>query len=224
MKTRGLRAALAAAGLALLTGCGSIHPGAAASVGDTVITRAELSDAAEGSCLASTALGAPARLNGQVMGEALTAMVQTELAMQFGEFRGVTYDRQVINELMAQFDAGIPREERYAAFRDAVKESRIAQLLLIEVGKDELGAPEGQEPGDDQAYSAGVQAMAQWQERNDISVDVDPRYAVAEQGGRNVSGGSVSVPVSPVSRSALNPSSGLAERLPAGQVCAAGQQ
>ncbi|GAB3256011.1 hypothetical protein GCM10027425_16330 [Alteromonas gracilis] len=224
MKTRGLRAALAAAGLALLTGCGGIHPGAAASVGDTVISRDALADTAEGSCLASTALGAPARLNSQVLGEALTAMVQTELAMQFGESRGVTYDRQVINQLMAQFDAGIPREERYAAFRDAVRDSRIAQLLLIEVGKDELGAPEGQEPGDDQAYSAGAQAMAQWQEDNDVSVDVDPRYAVAEQDGRNVVGGSVSVPVSPVSRSALNPSSGLAERLPAGQVCASGQQ
>lgn len=224
MKTRGLRAALVAAGLALLTGCGGIHPGAAASVGDEVISRDLLDDTAEGSCLASTALGAPARLNSQVLGEALTAMVQTEVSMQFADTRGVTYDRGVINELMAQFDAGIPREEQYSAFRDAVRESRISQLLLIEIGKDELGAPEGQEPGDDQAYSAGLQAMQEWQESTGLEIDVDPRYAVAEQNGRGVVGGSVSVPVSPVSRSALNASSGLADRLPADQVCAAGVQ
>ncbi len=221
---RTVRLSVLVAGAALaLTGCG-LHPGAAAVVGGTTISGGEVDDAAAALCSANIT---GAKANGQPKPElatrgarqaAVQLLIDSELSHKFAESRGVSPDRAKVSNAIAQQKQTVDLlpEATKAAFSDILRNYAEGQLMLMEIGKQELGDPNA---ADDKALAAGTKARDEWAQQ--VDVEVDPRYGDWSQGSLHSASGSLSVPVSDRAATGANmePGAGWVAGLPSSQKC-----
>lgn len=219
-------AALAAAAAFVLSGCG-VHPGAAAVVGDTVITDKQVDAVAEGLCSANVrgaaANGQPAQdlaSRGARQG-ALQVLLDSELSRQLGEQQGVEPDQEQVSAALARNEQGLrmlPEDQR-PAFRDALKKYAEGQLMLIEAGRKSLEQKGQSSPTDDAALAEGNRLRAAYAKR--IDIEVDPRYGTYSDGNLHPDSGSLSLAVSPraFDGQSSDPSAAWVSALPASQKC-----
>jgi hypothetical protein len=215
-------AAVAAGAAVALGGCG-LHPGAAAVVGSETISHEQVDDVAAAVCTANVATSRasnqppPQLANRGAREVAVQILLETELSQQFGEHAGVEATPQDVSQAVAQNENGLmllPEEQRQD-FRAALREYAESQLLLIEVGKQELG----EDASDSEALRVGLQQRAEWVEQ--IDVEVDPRYGRFVEGSYRRGGTGLSVPVTEqaLGGEAEQPSSTFISSLPRSQQC-----
>jgi uncharacterized lipoprotein YajG len=214
---------LAVAATLALSGCGAMHPGAAAVVDSTSISMAQVDALARGVCSASknqtsTTGPMPSRNARQV---AVQILVDSELSRQFGEKRGITPNPSMVSAAEAQFAQSIdalPPGQR-ADFRQAVRESAEGQLTVVEAGRRSLEAQGAQNISQNQALAEGSRLRQQYE--RGIEVEVDPRYGAWTKGNLQPGGAELSVPVSAQARAGDNakPPASWVTQLPASQKC-----
>ncbi len=216
--------ALVAGAALALSGCG-LHPGAAAVVGDTTITGAEVDDAAAALCSANItgakAQGQPAPdlASRGARQAALQLLVDTELSHQFGEDKGVDPARSQVSAALQQNRQTLDLlpESRKPAFEDLLRSYAEGQLMLIEIGRQSLADSSAD---DNAALSEGTKLRNKW--AKSVDVEVDPRYGTYEQGTLTPASGSLSVPVSQRATAGANadPAASWVAGLPMSQKCA----
>lgn len=219
-----LRAAAPLAALALLTGCGELPPGTAATVNGTRVTVAQVDDLVQANCAGAeraTASGQNATMPlNQVRQRSLGLLIDNELNRQFGRARHITPDPNLAAGFFQQFQPGIEplpeqaRSELTQVFGDWAR----GRAVLIEAGSRATG----QKPGGgnmDQLLRAGLQQRTTW--LSSAEVVTDPRYGPDEHGFPGGGDGSVSRPVSDFAKKASAAQSDPAwvSSLPAGQKC-----
>jgi hypothetical protein len=220
-------AALGAAAVMALAGCG-LTPGAAAVVGDETITTAELDDAAQALCAANIA-GAEARgqsspvlaSRGARQG-ALQVLIESELTHQFAASRGVEPDQQQVSQAVEANQSAlamIPKSER-EQFVELLRGFAEGQVMLLEIGRNALAEQGNEDPTEQEATAEGLRLRQQWAEQHS-DVEVAPKYGAYEDGALRPGSGSLSIPVSERARAGAvaDPPSGWVSELPASQTC-----
>ncbi len=226
-RPRGLsrKVALAAAGLAALTGC-AVHPGAAAVVGQDSISTGQVDALAQGLCSANAA---GSQTGGQAMATrgarqgALQVLIDTDLSQQFGKQHGVRPDQKQISAALARSNQTIqqlPADQR-VAFRKALVNYWEGQLMLMDIGRQALQAKGQTKITPAQATAAGNRLRSQWAKNLDVSVD--PRFGTYHHGSFQpaTGGGSLSVAASgsALAGNSASPSAAWVNGLPASQQC-----
>ena len=206
-----LRAVVAAAVALLLAGCGSVHPGAAAVVGDTTIPLGHADDVASVYCqlaLLTAPEGTPIN-NADVRRQAVIDLVVGVVAREMADDANVTpnpsaYEispdqRKEIGQSFA--------DDEIDSVVDAINASQrtfaIAELLAAERNDDPDAEAE-------QLREQGIQLVQAEVARRDVRFD--PRYGIGRDGTQKAATGSLSVPVKAPDPSAQ-------EGLPATQQC-----
>lgn len=216
--------ALVAGAALALSGCG-LHPGAAAVVGDTTISGAEVDDAAAALCSANIT---GAKAQGQPKPDlaargarqaALQLLVDTELSHQFGEEKGVDPEPSKVSAALAQNKQTLDLlpESRKPAFEDLLRSYAEGQLMLIQIGRQSLANPDAD---DNAALAEGTKLRNKW--AGSVDVEVDPRYGTWAKGTLTPASGSLSVPVSQraVAGANADPAANWVAALPTSQKCA----
>lgn len=215
---------LAAVAAALLSGCG-LHPGAAAVVGDQVITDKRVDAVAAALCSANAgdSQGGQELASRGARQGALRVLLDSELSHQFGEAKGVQPDQRMVSQALAQNKAGIqslPANEQ-EDFRQALKDYAEGQLILMQAGRQYLSAQGQPTTDENKAVAAGRQLRDQFAKGLDI--EVDPRYGSfdAAKGTVDPTSGSLSVAASAraADGASPDPSAGWVASLPASQKC-----
>jgi hypothetical protein len=196
----------------VVSGCGSVHPGSAAVVGSQSISHAEVDDVAAALCSANLE---SAKAQGQaaqalptrgVREGALQILLETELNQQFGEARGVAANKQQVSQAVQQNAQGIallPADQQ-EDFRTALAGYAEGQLMLIEVGREALGA----DATDDEAIAEGTRLRGPFVDS--LDVEVDPATARSRTAPSSAAHG-------PLGRR-LQPGTGRRARQPAGRL------
>lgn len=221
---RPARLSALAAAVMVVSGCGSVHPGSAAVVGSQSISHAEVDDVAAALCSANIE---SAKAQGQaaqalptrgVREGALQILLETELNQQFGEAQGVEASKQQVSQAVQQNAQGIAMlpADQQEDFRTALAGYAEGQLMLIEVGREALGA----DATDDEAIAEGTRLRGPFV--GSLDVEVDPRYGTYDQGTLTPASGSLSVPVSQRATAGANadPAATWVAGLPMSQKCA----
>jgi len=207
-----LRVFAAAAMTLVLAGCGSIHPGAAAVVGDTTISMERADDVAVVYCrltVLSAGEGTPVN-NADVRRQAVTDLVAGIVARELAEEAGITVNPSSYEitpaqrKEIAQSIPGTDLDRVVAAINDSNRTFAIAERL----GAREVDDPDAEA---EQLRDQGVQLIQAEMARRDIRFD--PRFGIRADGTQKAATGSLSVPVK-----APEPDQ---ERLPATQQCSA---
>lgn len=187
-----------------LSGCGSVHPGAAAQVGDVSISDNELQQTTQGFCdlidtinLAQQGTNPPVPLRTALL-SALNTLVTGEALDQLASRNEVTVtDAEVqrwIDGLPLDFSQ-VPKG-RAASLRQVTELVGRNTLLVQKLGQTayEAQSPGGQTPPPDQIQRLGQQVVTQYLDR--VGVETDPRYGQALDTQRDPGTGSLSVAVS----------------------------
>jgi hypothetical protein len=215
---------LAAGALVALTGCGSVHPGTAAVVGDTTISRDQVDLFADAICVVGRETAKmqgqspPAQAMRGIRDQSLQVWVEGEINLQFGRSVGAEIDQQQLNRAMesnGQFFRLLSADER-EAYEEAVRTFVQGQLMLLDVGRQELG----ESAEDQEALTAGEQQRREFVK--DLDIEIDPRYGTVRNLDNVVAeDGSLSVPASPQARAASRGqgSPDYVAQLPASQQC-----
>ena len=206
------RRTLAAAAVALLlAGCGSVHPGAAAVVGDTTISMGRADGVATVYCqlaLVSAPEGTPVS-NAEVRRQAVIDLVIGVVAGQMADDANVTPNasKYEINPAQRKEIAASFADDEVDAVVDAINASQrtlaIAELLADERNDDPDAEVE-------QMREQGIQLIQA--EIGRLDVQFDPRFGIADDGTQKAVSGSLSVPVKA-------PDPAAQEGLPATQQC-----
>ena len=216
-------AALAAASVVLLTGCGAVpdlNPGVAVRVDDDSVSTRDLEDLATDYCsaLSSGDQAGGAVPNHFVYGLSASSLGLRSSASQLMAEHDVTLDasydktvEQAKTEQLADLDD---------AQRDAVIEVGAASIYVTAaetaVGRKVLGGT----PSDEAALAAGESAFVAWIDEHDVRID--PKYGVSIETGKAVlADTSISYSVSDVAKAgqAEQPDNTLAAALPESQRC-----
>jgi peptidyl-prolyl cis-trans isomerase SurA len=216
-------AALAAAAVVLLTGCGAVpdlNPGVAVRVDDDAVSTRDLEDLAVDYC---SALAAGEQAGGAVPNHFVYGLSASSLGL-----------RSAATQLMAEHDVTVDasydktveqaKTEQLASLdeaqRDAVIEVGAASIYVsaaeTSVGRKVLGGT----PSDEDALAAGQKALVAWIDDHDVRVD--PKYGVSIATGTAVlSDTSVSYSISDVAKAgqAEQPDNAAAAALPESQRC-----
>jgi len=206
-----VRVLVAAATTLVLAGCGSVHPGAAAVVGDTTISMERADDVASVYCklsVLSAAEGTPID-NADVRRQAVTDLVVGVVAREMAEDADVTVNPSSYEITPAQ------RKEIAQTFPDgeldqvvqAINESQHTYAIAEQLGAREVDDPDAEA---EQLRDQGVRLIQAELARRDIRFD--PRFGIKGDGTQKAPTGSLSVPVKAESDQ---------EGLPATQQCAA---
>lgn len=213
---------LATAGVLALTGCGAVHPGAAAVVGQDTITEGQVDALAQGLCSANSAGGQTLPTREARQG-ALQVLLDTELSQQFGHKRGVTANQQQISQALASRSraiAALPEDER-PAFKDALVRFLEGQMMLMDIGRKSLEAQGKTNVTPAQATAEGNRLRQQYVKT--ITVSVNPSLGSFRRGTYQpaTNNGSLSVPASDTARqgNSANPDASWVASLPASQQC-----
>ncbi len=214
---------LMAAAMLALTGCGGLHPWAAAVVGDETIPRDDVDALADALCSAeivnAQAQGKP---TDQIMSRAqreraLGFLIQTELSLQFGEAEGIQANRSQVSQALAQSEQmiGSLPEDRRDDFRAALQEYVEGNYTLIAAGRQSLG----ESIPDDQAIAEGYRIRQDF--AKDLDVEVDPRYGTLKEDTVKHGGTELSVAASGTARAGTRakPAPAWVAQLPASQKC-----
>jgi hypothetical protein len=223
-KTKGV--VLAAAALVALTGCGSLHPGAAAVVDSTTISHQTVDSLAEALCTANLegakAAGQSRDFSTRSTREgALQVLLEAQLSQVFGAEENVKPNRQMVSQALSQnkdlIDA-LPEDEQ-DAYRDALKQYAEGQLMLVEIGRASLEDKGQTNVPDDQAIAEGQRLRSEFVKT--IDVEVDPRYGSFSKDTLQPGGTSLSVAQSGSARSGekAEPGADFVSGLPGTQRC-----
>jgi hypothetical protein len=208
-----LRVLAAAGAVLLLTGCGSVHPGAAAVVDDTTISMSRADDVASVYCklsLLSAQEGQPIP-NADVRRQAVTDLVVAVVADEMAEDADLTPNPSSYEVSPAQRDeiAQSFPEDELDEIVDTINDSQRTFAIAELLGEREVSDPDAETQ---QLQEEGFQLIQAELERRDV--EFDPRYGLGDDLQQNASTGSLSVPVE-----ALEPTD--PKELPATQQCAA---
>jgi hypothetical protein len=223
-KTKGV--VLAAAAMVALTGCGALHPGAAAVVDSTTISHDTVDSLAEALCTANLegakAAGQARDFSTRSTREsALQVLLEAQLSHVFGEEENVQPNRQLVSQALAQnkdlIDA-LPEDEQ-DAYRDALEEYASGQLMLVEIGRASLEEQGQDNVPDDQAIAEGQRLRSEFVKT--IDVEVDPRYGTFSKDTLQPGGTSLSVAQSENARAGdkAEPGTDFVSGLPGTQRC-----
>jgi SurA-like N-terminal domain len=199
MAGRSVTCVLSIVFLLSFTGCGSMHPGAAAVVGDSTIQESTLDHFTDAVCVSNSVA---ASQGGQAAGQTATrdlratilnVLIQSELATQAAAKLGVSVsDGDVQRQLSS--GTGLPEhlppavEERLTGLiSDLVR----ASLLTNEIGKEQLSGDSTAPVSGKKAAQAGQDYLARFADQ--IGVDVDPRFGTYSALGVTAGSGSLSV-------------------------------
>jgi hypothetical protein len=188
--------------LVSVTGCDSMHPGAAAVVGDTTIQESELDHFVDALCVSNSVAasqgGAPTdqAATRDLRRTILNVLIQSELATQAAEKNGVSVTDGDVQRRLAS-GTGLPEqlppaveEKLTGLITDLVR----ASLLTAAIGKQQLSSNSATNISGKQAAQAGSTYLTHYAE--EVGVDVDPRYGTYSALGVTAGSGSLSVPVS----------------------------
>jgi hypothetical protein len=189
-----LRVLVAAATVLVLAGCGSVHPGAAAVVGDTTISMERADDVATVYCqltLLSAAEGTPID-NADVRRQAVTDLVAGIVAREMAEEANLTINPSSYEVSPTQ------RKEIAQAFPDgqldrvveAINDSQRTYAIAEQLGAKEVDAPDVEA---EQLVDQGLQMIQAEVARRDVRFD--PRFGISGDGTQKAATGSLSVPV-----------------------------
>jgi hypothetical protein len=211
------RVAIAAAGVVtagLLAGCGIAdegpRPGVAAEVGDATIKVADVEEAAEDECevrdrFAEDGNSQPVS-GARLRDNAVLLQVLREVASQLAEEYDVAAGRHY-DDARAEIRRQLEGIDEDLAARFETSQSSIAYFedILVQVGRDDLGLSESDDPGGQQAYQRGFEIAREWVERNPI--ETNPRYAqpvIGDDGLRLSRDDTLSTAVSGFAKDALS--------------------
>ena len=204
-------AALAAAGVLALSGCG-IHPGKAAVVGSSDISVDEVDTTAAVVCVVDQSVGGVQSIARR---KAMEFLIGAELIEEFGRDRGQTPTGSQLSASPAldqiQNDAQTLPEDLRQDYIDIITRLVETQQTLINVGF--LKAAEDG-TGADGALAEGSQQYSAWLADEAPEVSVDPRFGKWEGSALVPGDSSLSVAVSEMATQA-----GQGVDLPATQVC-----
>jgi hypothetical protein len=233
------RLAVAAVGViaaGLLSGCGvadeGVRPGVAATVADATINVSDVEEAAEDRCevLGELAGEGDQPVSGaRIRDLALQGEVLREIATQLGEEYGVG-SSQLYQDAQAEIRsqlAGLDEELVDRAVRSLSSTDYFVDIL-IQVGREELGISESDDPDGQQGFAQGLEIAQQWQDEHPVVTN--PRYSGVEIGdadeGVITTRSDISTAVSGFAREALgaaedplNQDPGYAASLPESQRC-----
>lgn len=218
---------MAAAAMVALSGCASLHPGAAAVVDSSTISHGEVDDVTMALCSANItgaeAQGQPApdlATRGAREG-ALQVLLESELSRQFGEEMHVGADERLLSQALAQNEQNVALlpEDRRDDFRSALRKYAGGQLILIEIGRQSLTEQGQAEVTDDLAIAEGQRLRGEFVAT--IEIEVDPRYGTFAEGTFETGGSELSVPASDggLAGAKADPGPGFVAALPASQRC-----
>ena len=172
----------------LLSGCGvaeeGVRPGVAAEVAGTTISQADVDEATEDRCEVLGELageddqpvsGARVRdlaLQGEVLRE-----IAGQLAEEYDVESGQFYDN-ALEDIRGQLE-GLDED---LVDRVIVSLSSTGYFvdILIQVGRQELGISESDDPDGQQGFAEGLKVAQQWQDEHPITTN--PRYSGMEIG------------------------------------------
>ncbi|MTB87990.1 hypothetical protein H9L21_03350 [Aeromicrobium senzhongii] len=184
---------LAVLGLAalLLAGCGPVHPGAAAVVGDTRIPMSDVDDVASVYCAASKQQaqqgGAGSVDSAALRRQSLADLLVGEIADQIAQERDLTIEVPALTaEDKAQLEQMFGDQVDEAV--KLVERNQRTSAIALELGRE--AAPAGTD--EEQLVQAGQQLLAQQIAEFDVSVD--PRFGLDETIQQVSESGSLSVP------------------------------
>lgn len=176
----------AAAGL-LLSGCGSLSAGTAATVGDETISLAQVDRAAEAVCrsfedqLVEAGQVVPLSEMRQYAVGLLAASSQArQIAEEFDVDPGTDHQRETAR-LAAEAEDAVPEELREEYVAIGSTESLVNSVILA-AGRAALAEEGVTEVEDEQAMQRGSELMASWTEEN--GVEVDPRFGLELREGQ----------------------------------------
>lgn len=206
-----LRVLAAAATTLVLAGCGSVHPGAAAVVGDTTISMERADEVASVYCklsVLSAAEGTPID-NADVRRQAVTDLVVGVVAQEMAEDANIEVNPSSYEITPTQ------RQEIAQSFPDgdldlvvqAINESQHTFAIAEQLGAQSIDDPDAEA---EQLRDRGVRLIQAELARRDVRFD--PRFGIKSDGTQKAATGSLSVPVDAESDQ---------EGLPATQQCSA---
>jgi hypothetical protein len=224
-RKRARKLVLAVAVAMALSGCGVLHPGAAAVVGHQTISESQVDGLARGLC-SSFARGAAAQ-GGQVPPSrearqgALQTLVNSELVHQFARTAGITPSNSTVSAQAAPFQHAIstlPPSQR-ADFSAAVTGYAESQAIIYDAGSRSLESQNKKHFSRNQAVAEGNRLLQGY--IKGVNVEVDPRFGSWVRGNLQPAAASLSVPVSQSARTAAQSSPGATwiGQLPASQKC-----
>lgn len=198
---------LASAGcLALLTGCGSVSPTTAASVGETAISMSRVNEVSTDYCAAT----APAyEQNGvmlpmgtirrQVVSSLVLRTIADQMAAEYDVSPGARY-AQAVQQAKAQTQA-LPEDQRDAAVTVDSTGGYLQDIALAAAQAD-LKAEGVSGLDDDQVTEKAIDLFANWGDRS--PVDLNPKFGVEFDRGQFVplDDGDLSIGVSDNAQSA----------------------
>lgn len=216
-------AAVIAAGVALLalTGCGEVHPGAAAKVGDTTISRDQVDTISRIQCdLAKDQQQSAPQPRAKMVQATLNILVETAIDNMYGQSVGASYDRSALQAQVSQFKTGVaklPKDDQDAIIAAFTGYAR-GRLVLESVGRQRLVAQGQPKPGVDETINEGSRLVGAWSKKLDIQID--PRYNPGTSNQAGGGDGSISRSVSTYAKaSARGTSAGFIGSLPTGLLC-----
>ena len=206
-----LRLLVAAAVALLLAGCGSVHPGAAAVVGDTTISMGQADDTAAVYCklaLVTAPEGTPIS-NADVRRQAVTDLVVGVVAREMADEANAKPNPSTYEVTPAQREevAQSVADDDLDPVIDAINASQHTFAIAELLGAQQIDDPDADA---EQLRQEGLQLIQAEVARRDVRFD--PRFGIARDGTQKAATGSLSVPVE-----APDPSQ---EGLPATQQCA----
>ncbi len=208
MKVRVLVAAVAAV---LLTGCGSVHPGAAAVVDDDVISMHDADDTAQVYCRLTLLQGTQGQApsNADIRREAVRDLVIGVVARQLAQQDDIDVSPSAYEVTPAQrqqLAKAFPTDQLDSVI-ETIERTQHTYAIVLELGKRSKDVPATDDEG--AVQDAGLKVVRAEMARHDISYD--PRFGLKDDGDKKAD----PTPLS-VSPKALDATKGL----PATQQCA----
>ena len=226
--TRLRRTAVALVGVALASGCSSLHPGNAAVVGDRTVQVSTVDDLAQAVCVSNDARAVhnaaylAKTATRDLRRSILNVLVQADVVEQAAASLGVSVTPAAVNDLLGNRRLVPPSvsTEDTNLLLDLYHEIGRAHLLTAAIGREQLKRAGTTGASHQDVTQAGNKFLAAYADR--IGVDVDPRFGTySPSGGIVGESGSLSVPISAAARQAQskNLSTAAIDQLPQTQTC-----
>lgn len=177
MAVRSRLIALAGVGL-LLAGCGSVHSGSAAVVGDDRISMSAADEATEGYCVLTAqnaaAQGSASVPAADVRRQALTVLILEKVADQVAEREQI----KVVDQPLESDELERARQifgDKTDTVVPAVERNQRVLAVAVELAKKQL-EDQADEMSDEELQQLGQQLLMDEAEKLDI--DIDPRFGM----------------------------------------------
>ena len=222
--TRTAASATAVLALLLVSGCGGMTPGTAATVNGARITDDQVNELAAAQCVAvdraAKTGNSTTMVISRVKQQSLGLLMDTRLTLQYADDQGIKPEKSLSEGFYRQIEpsitplSGKTRTVLTEVFQDWAK----GRAILVQIGS--RGTGQAPSPTNiDQLTNAGLQARVPWLKKSDL--EVDPRYGPTKQGFPGGGEGSVSRASSDFAKSAsaVKADPQFVSSLPASQKC-----